>query len=173
MIKGARVKDPSFKWRRLWNKGNRITGMNNKGNWFSDTDNGRSDSNRSGPRHDDLCEMEEKSCWKSPKTIKSTSECDRGGYATAGAGSWLPETEACALTRGYDGGAWVSRAEKGAACVSECDGRKTTVMLAGGLCGGLWWWTVEGRTETRPTGYSTVGKGWTTSDTHCNTLERR
>jgi hypothetical protein len=94
MIRGARVKDPSFKWRRLWNKGNRITGMNNKGNWFSDTDNGRSDSNRSGPRHDDLCEMEEKSCWKSPKTIKSTSELDRGGSATAGAESWLPETEA-------------------------------------------------------------------------------
>jgi hypothetical protein len=40
---------------------------------------------------------------KIPKTIKSTSECDRGGYATAGSGSWLPETEARALTRGYDG----------------------------------------------------------------------
>ncbi|MCI33823.1 hypothetical protein A2U01_0055041, partial [Trifolium medium] len=39
---------------------------------------------------------------------------------------------------------------------SEYGGGKTTVVLAGGLHGSMWWWTVVGRTETRPTGYSTV-----------------
>ncbi|GAU50656.1 hypothetical protein TSUD_228050 [Trifolium subterraneum] len=43
--------------------------------------------------------------------------------------------------------------------VEESGGGKTTVVLAGRFRGGIWWRTVVGRKETRPTGYySTVGE---------------
>jgi hypothetical protein len=71
--------------------------------------------------------------------MKNTSEYGKGGPVVAGDGKRVPEK-------------WTRAREVAARETSYGDG-KGTVVLAGGLRGGIWWRTVVGRIETRPTGY--------------------